>query len=71
MLNFRHRLSTPQQKALKALAEVCDYTTLELGRWSDPEDENEDDDNDDDMNRYLLEAVIKKAQESRPLFEGV
>lgn len=72
MLNFRYRLSTTQQKALQELAAVCDYARLELGRWSDPEEENEDDDdNDDDWNRSLLERVIEKAQESRPLFEGI
>ena len=70
MLNFRHRLSTAQQKALNELAAACDDTTCELGRWNDPEDDDGDGD-DDDMNRYLLESVIETAQESRPLFEGI
>ena len=65
MLNFRHRLSLKQQKALSDLAAVGDVDEYDLGM--DPEDPEAD----DELIRCWLEDAIKHAQRCKPLFEGI
>ena len=67
MLNFRHRLSLKQQKALSDLAAAADDTGVEIDdEWDVPEGKDRF-----DRMRALLENAIKQARESSSLFEGI
>ena len=67
MLNFRHRLSLKQQKALSDMAAMADENDVELeDDWDVPEGEDRF-----DPLRALLKDATKHARESISLFEGI
>ena len=66
MLNFRHRLSSKQQRDLSKLAEACEFRdACELGnRPDDPEF-------DESITRDYVEDATKQAREFGSLFDGI
>ena len=66
MLNFRHRLSSKQQRDLSKLAEACEFVNAcELG--NDPDDPEFD----ERITRLYVEDATKHARASISLFEGI
>ena len=66
MLNFRHRLSSTQQRDLSKLAAACEFVNAcELGnRPDDPEF-------DESITRDYVEDATKHVRASISLFEGI
>ena len=73
ILNFRHRLSSKQQRDLRKLAAACELRTeCYLGTDDDHEfDESITRHYDESITRHYVEDAIKHARASSSLFEGI
>jgi len=65
MLNFRHRLTVEQQRALTDLARACEYFETECAL--DPDDSEWQ----EQFTRNCFDGVSTRARQSTPLFEGI